>query len=455
MDPKLLEILTTDPLGILDIPPKKEHQASYHDKWRFHYDEIFHFWKTHKALPQYDVKNFHHSLMITRLQVYLENAEIREVLHTREGFLDIVRAFDESQGQETFAAAVRTPSVRISLDILQKKDHSERERLDTSYQVDSSTKEKPSVEESTERALETMPSSEEILSLEDVLSHDPLGLLSAETESDIFDLQHVSNPRQRRGATKKRVKCLEFEQFEHLFHDCYYKLHTGQARLLPLRDISSGKRKHQVDSGRFFMLKKSMVYVTHPSSQIQDRVDKRKRFIFDNGTEAHLLMEETFVKQLYSQGYCIVDRVGRIEDQINDVRQLGYIYVLKSLSMDPRIQEMPHLHKIGYTTGRVEDRIRSAHKESTYLMAAVLVAEKIPCYYIDPQKLEMYVHRFFDVARLNIQMKSAQGEILSVNEWFRVPLNVIRQAITYFLEMSITNYIYDAQTMKIQSRKSK
>ena len=47
----------------------------------------------------------------------------------------------------------------------------------------------------------------------------------------------------------------------------------------------------------------------------------------------------------------------------------GYIYVLKSLSKDAKIQTIENLYKIGFSSTPIEERIKNAEQEPTYLMS--------------------------------------------------------------------------------------
>lgn len=47
--------------------------------------------------------------------------------------------------------------------------------------------------------------------------------------------------------------------------------------------------------------------------------------------------------------------------------------MLKSLSKDSRLLDIDDLYKIGYSTVEVEDRIKNAEKDPTYLMAPVKI----------------------------------------------------------------------------------
>ena len=62
--------------------------------------------------------------------------------------------------------------------------------------------------------------------------------------------------------------------------------------------------------------------------------------------------------------------VGEVDDAD---KQSGHIYVLRSLSDDPQIAGLQNLHKIGFSTTSVEQRVVNAEKSPTYLMAPVRI----------------------------------------------------------------------------------
>ena len=54
-----------------------------------------------------------------------------------------------------------------------------------------------------------------------------------------------------------------------------------------------------------------------------------------------------------------------------------------------------NLFKIGYSKTDVEERIKNAEKEPTYLMAPVIIKGVWKCYNMNPQKFEHLLHTFF------------------------------------------------------------
>ena len=119
------------------------------------------------------------------------------------------------------------------------------------------------------------------------------------------------------------------------------------------------------------------------------------------------------------------------------------IYVLKSRSTDSKIVGIDNLYKIGYSTTPVEERIKNAENEATYLMAAVEVIAVYQCYNMNPQKFEQLMHKFFGNTCLNLDIFGEHGARYNPREWFTVPLHIINQAIELIISGEIINYRYN------------
>ncbi|MGL5288189.1 MAG: GIY-YIG nuclease family protein [Aeromonas sp.] len=116
----------------------------------------------------------------------------------------------------------------------------------------------------------------------------------------------------------------------------------------------------------------------------------------------------------------------------------GVVYILKSLSTDPAIAAYkPHLYKIGFTELAVEDRIKNAQKDSTFLEAPVKIVATNQCVNLNAQKLEALVHGFFVPRRLHVQLRSQSGKVYTPNEWFNVPLESALAVIKYIVDGSV------------------
>ena len=108
------------------------------------------------------------------------------------------------------------------------------------------------------------------------------------------------------------------------------------------------------------------------------------------------------------------------------------------------------LHKIG-VTGRsnVAARFSDARNDPTFLLADVEVVATYDLYNINRVKLENLIHRVFDPARLDIEIKDRFGKPVVPREWFLVPLFIVNEAVERITDGSITQYVYDPQTVRL------
>lgn len=123
--------------------------------------------------------------------------------------------------------------------------------------------------------------------------------------------------------------------------------------------------------------------------------------------------------------------------------QQCFIYILKSKSDKPEIKEIENLYKIGFSKIAVEDRIKNASQEPTYLMSDVRIITAYKCYNMNPHKLEQLLHVFFGSSCLNIDVFDNQGQRHTPREWFIAPLDVIEQTIKLIINGDIIKYRYD------------
>ena len=79
-------------------------------------------------------------------------------------------------------------------------------------------------------------------------------------------------------------------------------------------------------------------------------------------------------------------------------------------------------------------------------MADVEVVATYELYNINRTKLENLIHRVFDPARLDIEIKDRFGNPVVPREWFLVPLFVIDEAVEQIKDGTITDYTYDPKT---------
>ena len=295
---------------------------------------------------------------------------------------------------------------------------------------------------------------DEIKSIDDILESDPLGLLSSD-EEDIFTLKNVpkiSKERAEADFVAKRKRLDDFTKYEEIFKECHRGLKDGKRKLIKFNEKFLQK-------GTFFVLRGVLGYledIKNPKKDKNHKIDGRTKTIFENGTYSNMLYR-SLAKGLYEDGYLVSEHENRVLDGLSQInendRQNGYIYVLKSLSKDDRILTKRNLHKIGFSTTPVNDRIKNAKNDPTYLMADVKVVAVFEVYNINPQKLEQLIHRFFTKSRLDLEIVGSDGKIYHPKEWFIAPLKVIEEAINLLINGRIVDFEYDEEKEEIVLRR--
>lgn len=296
------------------------------------------------------------------------------------------------------------------------------------------------------------PIPKEINSIDDIFSDDELGLLDDGPDS-IFTLRHVPASIAKPEKIAQRKPCTDFANFAHLFKQCHAELTSG------IREARSFTGEQQIKEGHFFVLHGVMVYVAEVGEKVttNGKVNARLRCIFENETESNMLLR-SLATELYKDesGRRILDHHDKALEDLDIIKsddmETGIIYVLSSLSTDPEIQKIPHLYKIGFSTQPVEQRVKNAHQEPTYLMAPVKIISVFKCYNLHTQKLEMMLHAFFGSSCLNIEVFDKAGYSHSPREWFVAPLNIVEAAIQLFINGEIIHYRYDEQIQDIVER---
>lgn len=279
--------------------------------------------------------------------------------------------------------------------------------------------------------------------------------VEAETAS-ITELRHVRPRAEKRAAEEiaNRERCEDFETFRPLFEQIQKDLDAG------IRETRRFEMKAEIQQGRFFIVGGQKAYVAEMgelTTTEHGRTDARLRVIFDNGTESNMLMRSL-------QRALNKDEAGRrITDPVagplfsgehgEDDQASGTIYVLRSKSDHPAVTENRDLvHKIGVTNMNVEKRIAGARLQPTFLMADVEIVATYELYNINRAKLENLIHRIFDPARLDIEIKDRFGNPVVPREWFLVPLFVIDEAVEKIKDGTIGDFVYDLKSAKLVQR---
>lgn len=284
-----------------------------------------------------------------------------------------------------------------------------------------------------------------------------LAELGVEAETpDITELRHVRSAAEKKAAEEiaNRQKCEDFDRFKPLFEQVQNELDTG------LRTTRAFEKKAEIAPGRFFIVGGQKAYVAEMDEAFltaQGMTDARLRVIFDNGTESNMLMR-SLQRALHKDeaGRRITDpSAGPLfADHTADGDEAsGTIYVLRSKSDLPVVKEHRDvLHKIGVTSGKVERRIANAKIDATFLLADVEIVATYELFNINRTKLENLIHRIFDAARLDIEIKDRFGNPVVPREWFLAPFAAIDEAVERIKDGSIAQYIYSPQSARLVAR---
>jgi len=302
----------------------------------------------------------------------------------------------------------------------------------------------------------------EINSLDDILNDDILGLLSDDSEG-LFDLKHITKQDDRASAdfVARRKPCKDFVKYESLFKEVQKDLSNGKRKLIEFKLGNLREGAFYVHNGILFLIEK--IELTQKEHYKEDgtrvREDGRTRCIFENGTESNML-KRSVEKILYANGQVVSENADKVNESFlekfgnitDEDQEAGFIYILKSKSEKKEIREIHHLYKIGYSKTTVEDRIKNAFQEPTYLMADVRIVMAYKCYNMNPQKLEQLLHNFFGNSCLNIDIFDKNGNRHTPREWFIAPLDIIEQVIQFIISGEIVKYKYDSVNEEITIR---
>ncbi|MDD4564223.1 MAG: GIY-YIG nuclease family protein [Eubacteriales bacterium] len=283
---------------------------------------------------------------------------------------------------------------------------------------------------------------DDVKSIDEIFSNDYFGILNCEAD-DVFELKHVPKETTMPEYVASRKKCTDFEKYEPLLKECQLDIKSGKRRLKPF------KNEQQIEKGYFFILKGVLLYIADIGEResIKGKINARLRCIFENGTESDMLLR-SLSAELYKNGRRVTEHSDRLLDNFYNItdedRESGYIYILKTKSDRPEIKVIENLYKIGYSRIPVEERVKNAEQEPTYLMAPVSIISVYKCYNMNPQKFEQLLHNFFGNSCLNIDIYDRNGLRHTPREWFVADLSIIEEAIQLIISGKIVAYKYDS-----------
>lgn len=403
--PSLGDILgEEDDLGLLDVQPVKAKAAPI-DLASAQFAEITAFYELHGRLPdEGSGAQLEEKLLARRLKGILANPAQCDHLQAHDKFCLLNRG--EIALEQSYLATAVEPETCIS-------------------------------------------KSELVTSLADIFADDDDGLLDFD-EPDIFNLRHVSSEKKEQpDEIAQRRPCHDFPRFAPLFTAFHDGLKSGSFRL------ERFTHKLKITAGDFFILNGLLGYVDSVGERLEQYsgYNARLYLVFENGTEMHMLY------QSLTHGL-VRDNEGR-KAQLNgqsllpslDTVSTGVVYILKTLSTDPAlIPYKPNLYKIGFTETSVEERIKNAELDSTFLEAPVQIVAINHCFNLNAQKLEALVHGFLASRRLNVKLKGLGGQVYTPKEWFCVPIETAMDVIQYIVDGSISQYRLDNTTGKIVAK---
>ena len=277
--------------------------------------------------------------------------------------------------------------------------------------------------------------------------------VEAAASAEITELRHVRSAAEKRAAEEiaNREKCEDFESFKPLFIQVKQDLDAGVRQTRPFQTMA------EIKKGEFFIVGGQIAYVAEVGEEFvtqYDRRDSRLRVIYDNGTESNVLLR-SLQRALHRDeaGRRITDPAAGplfAGEAADDDLASGTIYVVRSKSDHPVVAaHRDVLHKIGVTGGDVTRRIANARLDPTFLMADAEIVATYELYNINRTRLEKLIHRVFDPARLDIEIKDRFANPVIPREWFLVPIFAVDEAIQRIKDGTISSYIYDPKTAKL------
>lgn len=270
-----------------------------------------------------------------------------------------------------------------------------------------------------------------ISTLDDILNDDSALFdgIDDDSTSKLFDTEFYRRRQAELPEVKaKRHRMSDFYEYSVMFKQVQKELSSGQRQLVPFKN-------YEILLHHFYVLKNQLIYIESFGDEEEKNnengkyIDRRVHVIYENGTESNVLYRG-LGSSLYGRGGKIVTEITDDFELNSEDYQTGYIYVLKSLSDDPRITSISPLYKVGFTSGSVKKRIANAENEPTYLYAPVKEIEEFQIINIKAESLETAIHHALQNYRLDMDIRLSNGNLVSPREWFNVDLETIENIIS-------------------------
>ncbi|HIF9509476.1 hypothetical protein C5F63_17290 [Photobacterium damselae subsp. damselae] len=395
-----------DDLGLLDVTPLKV-KVPAGNILASQFEEVAHFYELNGRLPSVDAPTFDEKRLARRLKAFQSNPDQCKALIQFDvhGLL---------QGETT--AAINEFA-----------------------------------EEVADQPLSVKPDKSELVTSLDDIFEDDDDLLDFDAP-DLFTMRHVpAEKKVQPDEIAKRQPCADFHRYSSIFDTVQQELKSG------LSSLERFRHELKIHVGDAFILNGVMGYVHSAGERLEgySTYNARLHLIFENGTEMHMLFQSLTHGLVRDEQGSKVLREGLPLTPDDTPTPTGLVYVLATKSTDSALAEYKsNLYKVGFTDGTVDERIKYAEKDKTFLEAPVRVVMTTECYNIDAHKLETLIHGFLGHRRLNITLKGQSGQTYSPKEWFYVPLTTVLEVIKYILDGTISLYRMDNTTGRVVKKKS-
>ena len=303
----------------------------------------------------------------------------------------------------------------------------------------------------------------EVETVEDILENDFLGLLDDDVEN-IFNLQNIPKDRAKTDFVARRKYCENFKDYENNFKKIQKEIKGKKRKLIAFKESHLKADRYFVLDGILLYLEKiEDTNIKNFKGNTKDkRNDPRIRCIFENGLESNMYLR-SLGKELYNNGNTVIqsnqEALEEFSEGFSDPyhksdinsqdKVTGHIYILSSLSEKPEIKSINDLYKIGFCTTSIEERIKNAANETTFLMADVKIISAYKIYNFPSQKFESIVHGFFSERCLDVKIADNKGNYKMPKEWYIVPINIIEETIQLIVNNKHHKYKFDHLSNKI------
>jgi hypothetical protein len=283
--------------------------------------------------------------------------------------------------------------------------------------------------------------------------------VDGESDQSITNLKHVQTRAEKRAAEEiaNRTRCEDFEQFQPLFKKIKKEIDAGLRKTVRFRK-DAGFTKTTLKKAQFLIIGGQIALIDQIGETIKapnGEEDARLRVIYSNGTESNILLR-SLIRAMYkdeTSRFITDPSLGPLfsGENSDDDQESGTIYVLRSLSNHPLVQENRDVvHKIGVTGGDIKKRIANAKNDSTFLMSDVEIVATYKLANINRTKLENILHRFFSSAKLDIEIIDRFGKPVKAQEWFLVPIFSIDEMVDKIKDGTIAEYYYDSISAELK-----